>query len=75
MTLIFPDSTSCTRATIYDVERAILTGAIVERQKDSEKGEWKYIVHGQAIDGSGIAVVTKLSPTNKMVIITVYRVE
>lgn len=60
---------------IYDVERAILTGAIIERQKDSEKGEWKYIVHGQTIDGSEIAVLTKLSPTNKMVTITVYRVE
>ena len=60
---------------IYDVERAILTGAIMEKQKDSEKGEWKYIVHGQTIDGSEIAVVTKLSPTNKMIIITIYRVE
>ncbi len=25
---------------IFDVESAILTGAIIERQKDSEKGEW-----------------------------------
>ncbi len=60
---------------IFDVERAILTGVIIERQKDSEKGEWKYIVRGQIIDGSEIAVVVKLSLTNKMVIITVYRDE
>ena len=60
---------------IFDVERAILTGAIIERQKDSKKGEWKYIVRGQIIDGQEIAVVAKFSPTKKMVIITVYRDE
>ena len=60
---------------IFDVERAILTGAIIERQKDSDKGEWKYIVRGQIIDGTEIAVVAKLGLTNKMVIITVYRDE
>ena len=60
---------------IFDVERAILTGAINERQKDNDKGEWKYIVRGQTIYGSVIAVVAKLSPTNMMVIITVYRDE
>ena len=58
---------------IFDVERAILTGIIIERQKDSEKEEWKYIIRGQTIDGSVIAIVAKLSLTNKMVIITVYR--
>ena len=60
---------------IFDVERAILTGAIIERQKDIVKGEWKYIVRGQTMDGSEIAIVAKLSSTNKMVIITVYRDE
>ncbi len=60
---------------ILDVERAILTGAIIESQKDSEKGDWKYIVRGQTMDGSEIAVVAKLSLTNMMVIITVYRDE
>lgn len=60
---------------IFDVERAVLTGTIIERQKDSEKGEWKYLVRGQTIDGSKIVVVAKLSPTNKIVIITVYRDE
>ncbi len=60
---------------IFDVERAILTGVIIERQKDSEKEEWKYIIRGQTIDESTIAIVAKLSLTNKMVIITVYRDE
>jgi len=60
---------------IFDVERSILNGIILERQKDYEKGEWKYIVRGQIIDDSEISVVAKLSPTNKLVIITVYRDE
>lgn len=58
---------------IFDVESAILTGTIIERQKDSEKGEWKYLIRGQTMDGPEIAIVAKLSPTNRMVIITVYR--
>ena len=58
--------------TIFDVERAILTGEIVERQEDHHSGEWKYLVFGQVIDGRLITVVAKLSPTNKLVIITVY---
>lgn len=57
---------------IFDLERAILTGDIIERQKDRETGEWKYLVRGQTIEGIDIVVVTKLSPTGKMVIITVF---
>ena len=60
---------------IYDVERAILSGTIIERQKqkDSITKEWKYIVHGNIMDGSEIEVVAKLNRTRKMIIITVYR--
>jgi len=58
--------------TIFDVEHGILTGKIVERQKDRETGEWKYLVKGLTLVESEIFVVTKLSSTNKLVIITVY---
>ena len=58
--------------TIFDVERAILTGKIVERQEDRHSGEWKYLVLGKVIDGRLITVVAKLSTTNKLVVITVY---
>ena len=58
--------------TIFDVERAILTGDIIERQEDHQSGEWKYLVLGQVIDGRMVTVVAKLSATNKLVIITVY---
>ena len=58
---------------IYDVERAILTGSIIERQKDTEGREWKYLVQGQTIQGDEIVVVVKAGPTGKMLIITVFR--
>lgn len=58
--------------TIFDVEHGILTGKIVERQKDRETGDWKYLVKGLTLVESEIFVVTKLSSTNKLVIITVY---
>jgi hypothetical protein len=57
---------------IYDVESAILTGEILERQQDQLTAEWKYRIRGETIDGSEVEVITKLSPTGKLVIITVY---
>ena len=58
---------------IFDIERSILTENITERQKDRGKGEWKYLVRGQTIEGTDIVVVAKLGPTGKMVILTVFR--
>ncbi len=57
---------------ILDVEQAILTGQIVERQRDRNTGDWKYLIHGQTNDGLSVIVVAKLSPTDMVVIITVY---
>ena len=58
--------------TIFDVERGILTGEILERQKDRDTGEWKYPVKGETTGGSELVVVVKLSPTGALAIITVY---
>ena len=60
--------------TIFDVEHAILTGEIVERKKDQVTGEWKYLIRGLALEENQVGVVSKLSPTGKLVIITVYLV-
>ena len=57
---------------IYDVERGILTGEILARQKDQITAEWKYRINGKTISGDEIELIVKLSPTNKLVIITVY---
>lgn len=58
---------------IFDVENAILTGEIVERQKDRETSEAKFLVRGQTLDHQiFIVVVTKFGLTGKLIIITVY---
>ena len=44
--------------TIFDVEHALLTGKIVERQEDNLTGEWKYLVESQTHD-SEVAIVVK----------------
>ena len=58
--------------TIYDVERSILTGEIQEHQKDKVTAELKYRIRGKTVEGSDVEVIAKLSPTGKVVIITVY---
>ncbi len=58
---------------IFDVERAILTGEIMERQTDHQSTEWKYLVAGRSINNEPMTVVAKLGPTQRLVIITVYR--
>jgi len=58
--------------TIYEVESGILSGQIVEGQKDRETDEQKYRITGLTLSGETIEVVAKISPTGKLVIITVY---
>jgi len=58
---------------IFDVERAILTGTIVEKQKDQMTGESKYLVKGKSIKGAFMVAVGKIGPTDKLVIVTVFR--
>ena len=74
MTLHAEEEMNDDELTIFDVERGILTGEVIERQKDKATGEWKYLVQGQTIKGDSLVVVNKLSPTGKLIIITVYLV-
>lgn len=46
--------------TIFDVESAVLTGKIIEQQRDRRTGERKYVVRGEAVDGRIVGVVGKL---------------
>jgi hypothetical protein len=57
---------------VFDVENAVLTGEIVERQRDGETDEWKYLLAGKTLDDAGVVTVAKLGLTDKLVIITVY---
>ena len=59
--------------TIFDVESVILTGEIIEQQRDRQSKERKYIVRGHSVGGEETAVVvSKLGLTGKLVILTVY---
>ena len=58
---------------VFDLENAVLTGEIVERQRDLRTREWKYVIRGTALDGGAVCVVGKLSLTSRLVIITMYR--
>jgi hypothetical protein len=58
--------------TIYDIEHAILSGRVLERQRDLETREAKYCVNGQTLAGVDMEAIVKLGPTGKLVVITVY---
>ena len=58
---------------VFDVESAILSGRVTERQLDRPWGERKYVIRGRSLEGDGsIVVVAKLGPTGQVVILTVY---
>lgn len=59
--------------TIYDVEHGILTGKILERQKDRVTSEWKYRVRGETVSGGEVELIAKLGARGSVVMITVYR--
>jgi len=61
--------------TLYDVRSAILSGEIVERQKDEVTTEWKYLIRGVTVMDDPAEVVTKIGFTGRVYIITVYLLE
>ena len=69
--VLFPDLND--ELSIYDVECVILNGKILERQKDKNTAEWKYKICGPTISNNEAEVIVKLSPTGKLVVITVYK--
>ena len=56
-----------------DIENAILTGEIIERQMDRATKERKNVLTGTDCSGETVNVVLKVGPTSKAVIIIVYR--
>ena len=57
---------------IADVECVMLTGEVMERQRDLETAERKYRIRGRSMGGAPTEVVAKFGRTGKVVIITVY---
>jgi len=74
MTLHAEEEMADDNLSIFDIERVVLTGKIVERQKDQNTKEWKYLVEGGTISAGMAVVIGKLSITGKLVIITVYKI-
>jgi hypothetical protein len=72
MTLHAEEEMEDDNLTIFDVENAILTGNIIERQKDYDSGEWKYLIQGESLHHGSIVSVIKLSLTGKLIIVTVF---
>jgi Domain of unknown function (DUF4258) len=60
------------RLSIWDVEECILTGKILERQRDRITGESKYRIQGCSLEGEPMETLVKLGLTGKVVVITVY---
>lgn len=58
--------------TVYDLERLVFTGEIVERQRDRATGERKYRIRGQTIGEIGAETVVKIAATRKVVFLTAY---
>ena len=59
--------------TVYDVESIILTGQVIERQRDRKTGQRKYLVRGETVEGTQTAVVvSRWGFSDKLVIMTVY---
>lgn len=71
MTIHAEEEMSDDNLSIYNIEQAILTGEILERQKDRTTAESKYRIKGLAMDNE-IEIIAKLSRTGKLVSITVY---
>ena len=59
--------------TIFDVERGVLAGQIVECQRDEFTRERKYRIQGDDLVGGMIEVVAKFGISGKVIFLTVYR--
>ena len=58
--------------TILDLENVVLSGQIIERQRDRNTRETKYVIQGSTLDGTAAEVIAKVGHTGKLFIITVY---
>ena len=57
---------------IFDVENIVLSGQIVERQRDAQTRERKYVVRGKTLAGEAACSVVKIGPTGTVVVITAW---
>jgi Domain of unknown function (DUF4258) len=58
--------------TILDLENVVLSGQIIERQRDRNTGETKYVIQGGTLDGTAAEVIAKVGYSGRLFVITVY---
>ena len=58
--------------TILDLENILLTGRIVERQRDRKTREVKVLVRGHTLDDREAEAVIKIAAAGTLYVITVY---
>ncbi|MFH0343895.1 MAG: DUF4258 domain-containing protein [Chromatiales bacterium] len=58
--------------TILDLENIILTGEIIERQRDRQTREVKCVIRGFTLDDLEAETIVKVGPTGTLVVVTVY---
>ncbi len=57
---------------ILDLENIVLTGRIIESQRDRNTRETKVVIHGRTLAGITAEAVVKIGPTGTLYFITVY---
>ena len=57
---------------LYALEQGMLSGTIVERQRNRVTHEAKYCIRGLATDDRAMEVIVKYSAIRRLVIMTVY---
>jgi len=72
MTLHAEEEMADDHLTIFDIEHVILTGIMIERQKDAVSAEWKFVIEGNTVSAGRATVIAKFGFTGKLVIITVF---
>lgn len=58
--------------TVFDLENIILTGEIIERQRDARTREVKCVVRGFTREGQSAETVVKIGPLGNLFVITTY---
>ena len=58
---------------ILDLEAIVLSGAIIEHQRDRVSRETKYVIRGPTLAGEVAECIVKIGPTGRLFVITVYR--
>ncbi len=58
--------------TVFDLENIVLTGKIVEWQRDRKTREIKGIIHGLTVSGLQAEIIAKIGADGRLFVITVY---